>query len=222
MGVWSPSSGEKAAEFAHNSLKFKKVAIINNNNEWSLAVSSFFKEEFERLGGKVVFIDNINPGNNLDYRSTILKLKDKDIDGVYTPITDGVINFYKQYYESGLNLKIITSDIISKEDITGNEYIFQGIYQTLPLNPLEDKSKEFSEKYFKKYNKEPTQIIYNAWGYDSIHLIKEALKENTIKKGLYNLRYDGVSGIIDFDENGSSKVLEKMFIIKNNDFILIE
>jgi branched-chain amino acid transport system substrate-binding protein len=222
MGVWTPSSGEKAANFSYNNLNFKKMAIINNNNEWSISVSDYFENKFKELGGEIIFTDTINPKDSIDYRTTILKLRNKDVDGIYTPITDGVINFYKQYYESGLNLQIITSDIISNEDIIENEIFFQDIYQTLPLNPISEDANKFNQKYFERYNQYPTQILYNALGYDSVYLIKEALRYNSIKEGLYNLRYHGISGVIDFDENGSSKTLEKVFIIESNQFKLIE
>lgn len=221
MGIWTPSSGEKAAHFSYNNLNLKRMAIINNNNEWSLSVSEYFQEKFEKLGGEILFTETINPKDSIDYRTTILKLSNKDIDGVYTPITDGVINFYKQYYESGLDFQIVTSDIISYEDIIGNEMFFENIYQTLPLDPTGEVADTFIEKYQNKYNKEPTQILYNAWGYDSVYLIKEALNYNSIKEGLYSLKYNGVSGTIDFDENGSSKTLEEMFVIRNGDFKLI-
>ncbi len=84
------------------------------------------------------------------------------------------------------------------------------------------------KKYKAKYNVEPSLPLFNAWGYDGLMLICDALKNGNktpeaIKKHLYNLKdFPGFSNTINFNSSGSSPVTEKMYRIVGGEFVLLE
>ncbi len=221
IGIWTPSSGEKAADYMYNDLGLRKVAIINNLNEWSLAVSDFFEQRFTSLGGEIVSTQSVSPSNSNDYRNVLTKVKTQEIDGIYSPITDGVPQFYKQYYELEIGKPIVSSDIITERHIEILGEIAENIYQTLANNPSETSTQQMIDLYKTKYGQEPDQLLFISWGYDAVYLIKAAAELGDIKDNLYKTQnFKGASGVISIDEKGSSRKLESMFQIKNGEFVL--
>lgn len=229
IGIWTPSAGEKAAEFAYNNLNIKTAVIVSIQNEWSKAVADIFQNKFKELGGTILETHSINPTDTSDFRTTIAKIQAKQPDGIYTPITDGVVAFYRQLGEFGFAKPIITSDIITGNHIAELQNFAEGIYQTQAQNPSSAKASYMVELYKKYYNKEPKQTLFIAWGYDAVHLIKQAVElgnstdPESIKNNLYAIQnFEGASGNISIDAQGSSRTLESMFQIKKGEFVLIE
>ena len=228
IGIWTPSAGEVAAQFAYD-LGLRKVVIVNIQNEWSQAVSSIFKQKFQKLGGTIIEEHPINPSNANDFRTVIAKILEKNPDGIYSPVTDGVTVFYKQLKELGFKETIITSDIITEHHIDILGPLTEGIFQTQALIPTGERTLHMEKEYVKKYNKEPKQTLFIAWGYDAVYMIKKAIEignsidPTTIKDNLYNIKgLVGASGEINIDKNGSSQTLENMFQIKNGEFVRVE
>ncbi len=229
IGIWTPSAGESAALFAYNDLNLRKMVIVNILNEWSQSVSKIFKDRFEELGGEIIETYSINPGDSSDFRTTILKIKQKNPEGIYSPITDGVTVFYKQLKELGFEKPIVTSDIITENHIDILGTVAEGIYQTQASDPIGEKTSHLKELYCKKYNKEPKQTLFIAWGYDAVYIIKQAIETGysfdsvSIKDNLYKLRnFEGASGKISIDDKGSSRTLESVFQIRDGKFVLVE
>jgi branched-chain amino acid transport system substrate-binding protein len=229
IGIWTPSAGESAAEFAYNELNLRKMAVVNILNEWSQSVSNIFTEKFIELGGQIVEEHSVNPDDTNDFKTIILKIKNSQADGIYSPITDGVTIFYKQLGELTFDSPIITSDIITENHIDVLGSFAEGIYQTQALEPEGEKTERMKNIYKEKYGKDIKQTLFVAWGYDAVFMIKEAIEKGEsdnpedIKNNLYNIKdFEGVSGLINIDENGSSKTLEKVFQIKNGKFIFVK
>lgn len=229
IGIWTPSSGEVAADFIYENMGLRKIAIVNIQNEWSLAVSDFFKKEFEKKGGVVVDTQPILPSDTIDFRTTIMKVKESDADGIYSPITDGLTVFYKQLRELDFDKPIITSDIITENHIDVLKEAAEGIYQTQANDPGSPRTTHMKGLYIEKYNKELKQVLFASWGYDAVYMIKEAAERGnsadseSIKNNLYRIQgFEGASGIISIDSNGSSKSLEKVFQIRDGEFVLVE
>ena len=218
IGIWTPSAGVVSAQYSYNELNAKTAVIINTQNEWSLSVSQFYKNEFEKLGGKVIEEISLNPTTK-DFRSVFTKIKSKLPDILYTPVTDGVITFYKQLKQSKIKIPIVTSDIINQEHILASPRTFEGIYQTQALDPQNQSAAEFKSLYKQKFNKEPTQLLLSSWGYDAVQLLAIAISKcdtdrTCIKDELYKVKdFDGASGTISFTSKGSAPTMERIFKI---------
>lgn len=216
LGPWTPSSGEVTAEFAYQK-DMKTAAIFGYNQEWSTDVSHAFKEKFVSLGGKVVSEEYSNPGAT-DYRTQLLKVLASNPDIVYMT-TEDFLRGMKQIKDLGYKGVIITSDLLDNSQIEQNPGLFEGVYGSQVADPATAATSHFVDLYKKKYGENPKKILYGTWGYDAVYLLYKAYKDdpnNNIVKGLYNIQnYQGASGIVTFNERGTSRTIPKMFVVKD-------
>jgi len=100
-----------AARFAWENPKARKVAIlIDQAQDYCVGLANFFKEEFQRRGGRIVSISYIQTGDQ-DFTAQISALKGADADLIYAP------NYYtenallaKQLQDLGVATPILTGD----------------------------------------------------------------------------------------------------------------
>lgn len=226
VGVWSPSSANRAAEFSSSDLRAKTAVIINLHAEWSETVGKLFAARFESLGGKVLKVFTLLPSST-DFRTVLLQAKALGADVLYTPLTENIVPFYTQLHAMQLTAPVVTSDIIADEHIRSNPTVFEGIYQTNPADPDSPAAQRLLQKYRERYGRTANLPLFVAWGYDAVHLFARAIEQagenpQKIKDFLYSVRgYPGASGTISFNSRGSSPVLEKMYRIKNGKFKLV-
>jgi branched-chain amino acid transport system substrate-binding protein len=145
-------------------------------NEWSQSVSQLFNKKFEALGGTVMEIFSMAPSTN-DYRTTITKVKKLNPNAIYSPVTDGVVQFYMQLHQLEFEKPIITSDIITSEHISVSPEAFENIYQTQPLDPNSNATTLMTKQYENYFKKEIKQVLFTAWGYDGLNILAEAIKK---------------------------------------------
>ena len=153
------------ANFAYNKLGLKTVAIIGHIDLWADIITKSFKNEFEVLGGRVVYNEQFNIDTK-DYRTAILKIKQLNPDAVYFPMLPmNSVQFLTQVKQVSLKSIFLTgdsfiSDVINKAGDASEGVYFTNIY-TLNENSL-------LEKYKKFYNSNPVDITLVSFGYDGI------------------------------------------------------
>ncbi len=227
IGVWTPSSAEKAAQFAYKNLGARKVVVVNMKQEWSEAVTEYFKKEYTAQGGTVVEVLSLAPGST-DFRSTLAKVKQLKPDAIYSPLPDGIVPFYKQANELGIKVPIINSDIITADHIKVDPTVFEGVYQTQPNDPAGPETEKMKSLYKEKHGSDPGQVLFTAWGYDGLNLIAEAIAKGgdapeKIKDELHKIQgFKGATGTITMNGKGSAPKLENMFQIKKSEFVLVD
>ena len=69
-GFSTEKTGELMADYAFNTLKLKKIAIVSHVDEWSKIITESFKNKFIDDGGVVVYNDSVQIGTS-DFRSII-------------------------------------------------------------------------------------------------------------------------------------------------------
>jgi branched-chain amino acid transport system substrate-binding protein len=216
LGPWTPSSGEVTADFIYKN-GAKTAAIFGYKQEWSTAVSEAFQNKFVSLGGVITDSEFSNPGA-VDYRTELSKIVKSNPDIVYMTVED-FLRGVKQIKDLGYKGTIITSDLLDNSQIEQEPQLFEGIYGSQVADPNTLETSHFIELYKEKFNENPKKILYGAWGYDAVHILYKASLDENIITGLYNLSYKGASGDINFDENGSSKTIPKMFVVKNGEIV---
>lgn len=227
IGIWTPSAGEQAARFASKKLKAKSALIVSMQNEWSQAVSQYFKKHFEELGGTVLEIISLPPSTS-DFREVFLRIREKKPAVIYAAVTDNVVAFYKQLRQQQIDSAVISSDIINEAHIKAEPSVFEGVYQTQAQDPSSAMTKTFAQLYREKFGEDPLQPLLSSWGFDAVMLIAKAIERGgvdsgKIKDNLYKIRvFHGASGLISFNEKGSSPTMERVFQIKDAKFRLVE
>jgi len=103
--------GRIAARFAWEDLKARRVAVlVDQAQDYCVGLAQFFKQEFERRGGKIAATSYIQTGDQ-DFTAQISALKGANPDLIYAP------NYYaedallaKQVQDLGLKIPILTGD----------------------------------------------------------------------------------------------------------------
>lgn len=223
IGAWTPSATDVASQFSRESLQAKTAVTIATNGAWSLSTAQDFAKKFESAGGKVLGQYELNP-TDTDFRTVILKAITLNPDVIYTPVADNIVPFFQQLHKSPYKGKVITSDIMNDELIKAAGDGVEGIYQTMPGDPDNEATKEMLNRYKQKFNKECTQILMTAWAYDAVNILAKAIKaanydRTKINEEIYKVQnYLGASSAISISPEGSSKVLETVFLIQHGKF----
>lgn len=222
IGPWTPASGEVTAQFEFNKGN-KSASILAFNDEFATTVSDSFKKEFEKLGGTIESYQIINPGVR-DYRTYINKATAKDPKALYVPHKD-FGSLVKQIKEGGYTGEIITSDILDSETALANPELFEGVFTSQVADPDSKETDHYIHQYKKYYKEDPKKIVIGAWAYDSVMVYHDAFmkqerkedldKKESFVKSLYTTDYQGASGHIKFNPEGSSKTIPQMFVVKS-------
>lgn len=204
-----PSDDQQAKKLAEWVVSdgVKNVAVIYTNNKWGKPLSESFIKIFKEHGGNIVFEEG-TPENVSDFKTIILKLKQKNFDAIISPTypKEGGL-LIKQIKELGINTKLYGGDNWGAPEflkIAGSAA--EGVNFTFPSDSKSPLWNEFVKKYQTTYGEEPDIIA--AYAYDAASAIVEAIKRanlisaDEIRKQLLMLSFEGVTGNISFKENG--------------------
>lgn len=203
--------------------KYEKIALVYGGSQDLFKIDAdYFKKG---LTNQEVVVAEEKISNNTDFRSEVTKILAKNPDAVtnFLTINDG-IRFIKQINIQKGDKKV---DIIcdANMEMAINDYIkalgtstFEGCVSTnLPNLTTND----FKISFEQKYKKQP--IIAADWGYDAITIVKKLkdYKKDQWVKIIQGLSFEGVSGPVSFDENGTRTSISESHIFKNGTFIKI-
>jgi branched-chain amino acid transport system substrate-binding protein len=205
--------GKFAAEYAYNTLKSRKVAIAYHISDWGTGIKNVFEQRFKELGGQVLAVEGA-PQEARDYRTLLTKIKAAKADLIFMPMyPDGTIVALKQASELGIKTRMLGADAwddpkVHKEVSGKGDFVF-----TVPFSPISD---EFKAKLKAKTGGDDAPVgTSNA--YDNIKIIAQVIGQvgtdpDKIQEAMRSLTYQGVSGSIDFDDNGD--VTSANYIVK--------
>jgi branched-chain amino acid transport system substrate-binding protein len=209
-------SGKDAADM----IPKKKIAILTENTDYALALEKVFKNRILETGKEIVLREVYNQ-NEKDYRTQILKIKEKNPEAIFINAQSGVSGGLaaKQIREYGITVPIYSATIFSGADAleTAGSAAEGIVFVDAPgLSKTNSKAVEFLERYNSFYGEPANEYLVGA-SYDRVYILSQALKkcsENTecIKNYLYSTSYSGTIGNYKFDENGD--VVGLSYILK--------
>ncbi|MCC5034480.1 branched-chain amino acid ABC transporter substrate-binding protein [Streptomyces sp. WAC 00631] len=215
--------GPYAAQYMFEEKKLKKVFVIDDKKTYGAGLAGTFKDEFVKLGGKVVGTDHVNP-EDTDFSAIATKVSNSDADFVY----------YGGEYPAGAPLSDQIKKAGAKIPVVGGDALFSGEYIKLAKKnaegdfassvgaPLE--TLDTAKSFMKDYEAAGYDLPYEAYGgyaYDSVWAIIQAVKavaENNdgklpedmdkarseVVKAVQDVSFEGVSGAVAFDEYGDT------------------
>lgn len=195
--------GKFGAEYAYNQLGARKVAILYHISEWGTGIKDVFEKRFKELGGEVVAVEGA-PQEARDYRTMMSKVKGLNADLIYMPMyPDGSIVALKQAQELGIKTKFLGADAwgdpkLQKEVSGKGDFFFSE-----PATPL---TEAFKSKVLAKTGGDQVPLG-TGQAYDNVKIIAEALKKagvdaEKLQQAIRQIKFDGISGHIEFDQNG--------------------
>lgn len=205
-----PFQGSVMANFATKSLKGKTAALyIDNSSDYAKGLGQFFKETFEKNGGKIVS-EEAYLAKDTDFKATLTKIKAANPDVLFVPgYYQEVGMIIKQARELGLMMPVLGGDgwdSAKLPEIAGadalNNTFFANHYSPDDNSPA---IKDFVEAYKKEYGQVPD--AFAALSYDATMMVIEAIKQANstdpvaIKDALAKTKdYQAVSGLITLNE----------------------
>jgi branched-chain amino acid transport system substrate-binding protein len=212
------------ADYAYNKLNIKKIAILYENTDFGKGAEKIFREKYR---GTIVASEAYNP-DEVNYKTVLTKVKQNNPEGIYMislPQQIGLI--LKQATELGIKATFLGKNAVEQPavlEIAGKSS--EGVIYTFFSKGSEEKIKEFKELFKQKYGKEPG--TFEGIGYDLGQVVYLAVKDTKgdkekIKQNMRKISFEGVTGKIEFDENGNIKE-KPLFIktIKNGQFVPYE
>ena len=222
------NQAKTAAYFIKDYLKKSKVALLYENNDYGVNMDKVFSDFFSGIGGTVISHNSYESGQK-DFRSILSKVKGGNPDIIYIPGTyqeNALI--LRQAKTMGIGATFISGDgAYSPELIKISGDAAEGFYCTLMSMPKSDQSPEaakFFNMYKEKYNEDVD--VYSTYSYDAVNMVAQAIKDGGytgegIKNGLYNIFYNGITGVTTFDKNGEVDKPYSMYTVKAGKFTLV-
>ena len=172
--------GRVAARFAREHLKAGKVALlIDQAQDYCVALASFFREEFKKRGGEIVAASYIQTGDQ-DFSAQISALKAKNPDLIYAP------NYYaenallaKQLRDLGVKAPVLTGDGAQVPELLsiGGQAV-EGMYFTAHFH-RQAAATELGKKFLQTYEELHKKDLdaFTALGADSYFLLLNAIEK---------------------------------------------
>jgi branched-chain amino acid transport system substrate-binding protein len=218
--------GAVAANFAFNELGLKNAVVITDvKNDYSIGISSVFKRNYKKLGGKITKVVKINQGDS-DFKAMLSNIKSLKPELIFVPFYSAEVALIaKQAKQLGINAKFLGTDGMAGDPIffkVGKSAV-EGFYGTNLYSPDAPKtteaSKVFDAKFRATFNKAPHP--FGVLSAESYGVIVAAMNKCSDPKNSIcvnkNIRatknFKGVSGIISLDKKGDavrSAVIEKI------------
>jgi branched-chain amino acid transport system substrate-binding protein len=193
--------------------KYKKVALVSENTDYSLGVREVMKTVFSEKKIEVVADETYtNTGSGVsDFRSILTKIKSSNPEVLYinpgTSAKAGGI-MVKQARELGITAPIHGNFSLGTPDAlgTGGEYM-NGVVISDASN-LANNGNKVLEAYKNQFGKDPANNLLMGASYDRVIILKDAVLKvgmdvEKIKQYLYGItNFSGTIGEYHFDENG--------------------
>ena len=215
--------GPFAARYLYEKAGIKEVATVHDKKTYGQGLVEAFSAEYEKLGGKIVAAETINPDDD-KYDAVISKIKPSKPGAVYYGGEYPQAGpFSQQMKAAGLNVPLMGGDgIFSGEFVKLAGATADGDLATSVGAPIDslDSAQAFVEAYDAAGYSEGYEA-YGAYAYDAANAIIEALKtalpeaesaeaaRQAAIDAMSSVSFDGVTGKVAFDEFGdtTSKVL---------------
>lgn len=190
---------------------YDKIAVIYTNNAWGLGLAEAFKAYFPAaLQGTIAIFEGTSEGQT-DFRTVLTKVKAEGCKAIVSPTypKDGGL-LVRQAKELGLECDLYGADNwgapefvqIAGTAANGCLFVAQYSYDGPEFQNLNAKFKDQTGK---------DADVFVAYGYDSIYAIAHAAKRAqswdgpALRDALRTTRFQGASGLIEFDEHGNLK-----------------
>ena len=214
-----PFQGTVLANYASEQLGAAKVYTLGEmGNDYDTGVINYFTEAFEALGGTTV-ADNF-PKNNADFTSYLNKAVNEGVDAILIPVSIAYsTQIIAQAKSMNLDIPILGSDTLDNNTVleaaqgSSIELIVTTFYN-------EGGDPEFDEGFKAWINADSENLTNNGgndmiaavsvMGYDAYNVAVDAIERaqstdpNAIYEALKSTNWEGITGNIQFDEEGDA------------------
>jgi branched-chain amino acid transport system substrate-binding protein len=203
-------------KYAVENMKIKDFGIIGVDTDYGIGGGNAGEKALGDYGIKSK-IRLQSTAQDVDFSSHLLRMKQAGVKAILmTNVGRGleaIATFVQQKHQLGLNAPIIedmTANIEKTLTILGNDRkLRDGDVTGLIYTPLDKTPRvyEKTEKFRKVYSYDPDD--HGMASYDAVYLLKAAAEragtiddKAKVRDALRGIKYQGVCGLFDFDQNG--------------------
>jgi branched-chain amino acid transport system substrate-binding protein len=209
-----PSDGYRGVEMAKIAMdkEYKKVAVLYVNDAYGIGIDNSIKENFTGDDREVVAEESFESGDT-DFRTQLTKIKLLNPDAIMIEARKEFPTILKQAKELNITSQIIASEPLAGDLLQEAGSTAEGLI-AIDFAPTTDYV-NFKTEYESKYGTDPA--LYSDYGYDSLRILGIAINNadstdsTKIKDALYDITYNGATGMVKFDSYGETA--EKEFIV---------
>jgi branched-chain amino acid transport system substrate-binding protein len=210
------------------SLKLQSAAIVYAaDQDYSVAAEDLFTQVASENGIEIKEVKTFRAGD-VDYSSLITSLKNANVDAVFiSAVADNAGPMLRQARELGLQDVTWIGDAGLQNpafwDLSNGAAA--GALTGTPFDPTADTpaTRDFVEAFTKAKNSSPT--LYNAYGYDSVMLIAEAIKNagneltrESLRDALGQIKsFDAATGTLSFPDGSGNASRDSIFVVEMQD-----
>ncbi len=205
--------GRTLASYAIDTLKAKKIAVIDDRTAFGQGLADEFNRGVRRLGTATIVSRQFTSDKASDFTAILTQIRARDPDVVFYGGMDAVAGpMLKQMKALGMRAKLVSGDGICSEklpqlagDALGEDKVFCVVAGGV-TGAEEARYAAFVERYRQRY-KIPLQT-YAPYAYDAIMVLAGAMRQAgsaapaTYLPVLAKIRHQGVTGTIAFDAKG--------------------
>lgn len=189
------------ARFAYEDLGWRTAAVMSAKQVWVLLQGNIFIQEFERLGGEIVFYSESLPGEK-DFKTETAEVKQLNPDGVMLANTIDMDTVSRELRRVGYQGQFL-APLMDQTRLDNAAGALDGtIYSQQP-----SAGPDFTESFESFYGYEPG--ITSDTAYDAVMLYAQAVREastkdfHQVKHAMNAIKeFDAATGPVTFDENG--------------------
>jgi branched-chain amino acid transport system substrate-binding protein len=214
-----PFQGPVAVDFAMEQFKAKKAAVLYAlANDYSKGLAEIFKADFEKKNGagSVVAFESYGDKDQ-DFSAQLTKIIAAKPDFIFLPNNyNEVALTVKQAHDLGWKGPFMGSDAWGSAelmDLCGDDCIGQFFSTHYAAAGAKGATKEFIDRYSKKYGYIPDDVAALTW--DATRLVLQAIQEGgkltgklrkdrkALRESMANIKsFAGITGDMTFDEQG--------------------
>ena len=199
---------------------FRKVAIAYTNEDYGVGYANVLRETFTELGGEVAAEENFTSGVT-DLRTQVSRIKAANPDIVYVMSNSSAssVAVLRQLSEQGVEAPIYGAESLGISDVTEGA---QEAAEGLIVSTVSAGNTDFITRFNDEFGKEPGPFAAQA--YDAFTAIAQTIKDGAttgpeVRDALAELSFTGVSGNIDFDENGDVAGNYRILVVQDGEFV---
>jgi branched-chain amino acid transport system substrate-binding protein len=218
--------GPAGADFVVNTLKAKKIFVINNKTAYGQGIADAFEVRAKALGAATT--PTAVAEQDTDFSAVLNRIVAEKPDAIYFGgIYDQVGLFIKQAKGKGVTVPIVGGDGFDASDLQkiGGPENMKDVYFTTTSAPISalPAAKRFAEKYKAKFGKDPEG--YSAYGYDATRVVIQGISNalratkgakparEAVAKAIRAVKFNGITGRIEFNSRGDLPTA-KYFIVQ--------
>ena len=205
--------GRVLAHYAVDTLKAKKIAVIDDRTAFGQGLADQFAKDVKRLGGAEIVSRQFTNDRATDFNAILTQIRARRPDVIFYGGMDATAGpMLKQMQTLGIAAKFVSGDGVCSEKLPqlagsalGDDKVVCVVAGGVD-GPLEAGMAAFAARYRKRYGM--AFQTYAPYAYDATMTFAAAMRAAgssdpaTFLPALARIKYQGITGTIAFDANG--------------------